>query len=128
MMEKLVETHIRDEILEVCPLHRYNFAYQPGKSTETVQHHVIIHTEEAVENREVTPGAFLDKEGAFDSTSFDIITKDAKHHGLGDNLLVDQLHARWQENHSHTCSRELWRGVWLRAVHTEAFYCLCCGA
>jgi hypothetical protein len=31
-----------------------------------------------VENREVTLGAFLDIEGAFDSTSFDITTKAAK--------------------------------------------------
>jgi hypothetical protein len=37
-----------------------------------------------VENREVTLEAFLDTEGASDSTSFDIITKATKWHGLGD--------------------------------------------
>jgi len=42
------------------------------------------HTYEAVENKEVILGAFLDTEGAFDSTSFDCITKAAKWHGLGD--------------------------------------------
>jgi hypothetical protein len=47
---------------------------------------VITHTEEAVENREVTFGAFLDIEGAYDSTSFDNITKAAKQHGLGDTI------------------------------------------
>jgi hypothetical protein len=76
-MEKLVDRHIRDEILGLHPLHQYQFAYQPGNSTETTLHHVIIHVEEAVGNREVTIGAFLDTEGAFDSTSFDIITKAA---------------------------------------------------
>jgi hypothetical protein len=40
-------------------------------------HHVITHIEEAVENSEVTLGAFLDIEGVFDSTSFDTITKAA---------------------------------------------------
>jgi hypothetical protein len=59
-MEKLVDRHIRDEILGLRPLHRYQFAYQPGKSTETALHHVITRIEEAVENREVTLGAFLD--------------------------------------------------------------------
>jgi hypothetical protein len=46
---------------------------------------VITHIEEAVENSEVTLGAFLDIEGAFDSTSFDV-TKAAKRHGLGDMI------------------------------------------
>jgi hypothetical protein len=47
-MEKLVDRHIRDEILR---LHRYQFACLPGKSTETALHHVITCIEEAVENR-----------------------------------------------------------------------------
>jgi hypothetical protein len=47
---------------------------------------VITHIEEAVENSKVTLGAFLDIEGAFDSSSFDIITKAAKQHGFGDMI------------------------------------------
>jgi len=43
-MEKLVERHIRDEILMLHPLHRYQFVYQPEKSTETALHYVITHT------------------------------------------------------------------------------------
>jgi hypothetical protein len=49
-------------------------------------HHVITHTEEAVANREFILGAFPDIEGAFDSTTFDIITKAVKWHGLGDTI------------------------------------------
>jgi hypothetical protein len=86
MMEKLVDRHIRDEILGIRPLHQYQFAYQPGKYTETALHHVITHTDKAVENREVTLGAFLDIEGAFDSTSFYIIRKATKWHGLEDTI------------------------------------------
>jgi hypothetical protein len=86
MMEKLVDRHNRDEIWGLRLLHRYQFAYQPGKSTETAQHHVITCIEEAVENREVTLGAFLDIEGAFDSTSHSIIIEAAKRHGLEDTI------------------------------------------
>jgi hypothetical protein len=85
-MEKLVDRHIRDEILELHPLHRYQFAHQPGRSTETALHHVITHIGEAVKNSKVTLGAFLDIEAAFDSTSFDIITKAAKRHRLEETI------------------------------------------
>jgi hypothetical protein len=85
-MEKLVDRHIKDEILGLRPIHQYQFAYQPGKSTKTTLHHVITHIQEAVENREVTPGALLDIAGAFDSTSFDIITKTATCNRLGDAI------------------------------------------
>jgi len=53
-------------------------------ATETALDHVIIHIEEPDENGEVTLGAFLDSAGAFHSTSFDIITKVARRHGLGE--------------------------------------------
>jgi retron-type reverse transcriptase len=39
-----------------------------------------------VENREVTSGAFLDIEEAFDSTSHSIIIEAAKRHGFGDTI------------------------------------------
>jgi hypothetical protein len=66
----MVNRDIRHKILGLCSLH-----------------HVITHTGEALENREVTFGAFLDIEGAFDNTSFYIITETAKqHHGLGDTV------------------------------------------
>jgi hypothetical protein len=127
-MEKLMDRHIRDEILGLHPLHRYQFAYQLGRSTETALHHVITHIEEAVENSEVTLGAFVDIEGAFDSTSFDIITKAAKWHGLEDTMSLDQLHSGQQENHSHACRRNS-GGVCGQGLSAGgAFYCLCCGA
>jgi len=52
-MEELVDRHIREKSLMLHPLHRYQFVYQPGKSTETALHCVVAHTEEAVENKEV---------------------------------------------------------------------------
>ena len=53
-------------------------------ATETAVDHVITHIEEPVQNGKITLGAFLDFEGAFHSTSFDVITKVAKWHGLGE--------------------------------------------
>jgi len=47
---------------------------------------VITHIHEAVENREVILGAFLDIEGAFNSTSFDSTLKAAKWYGLGETI------------------------------------------
>jgi hypothetical protein len=63
--------------------------YLPNReATETVLHHVIKHTEKAVENREVTLGAFLDIEGAFDRNSFYITTNAPKQLGLEHNLFM----------------------------------------
>jgi hypothetical protein len=67
-MEKLVDRHIRDEILGLRHLHRYQFTFQTGKSTETALHHISAHIE-AVENKKFTLGAFLDIEGAPHITS-----------------------------------------------------------
>ena len=126
-VERLVDRHIKDEILGLFPLHRYQFAYQPEKSTEIALHLVSTLIEEAVENREVTLGAFQDIKGAFDSSSIDIITKAAKWHVLGDDLLVDWLYGGWQENYNHICRRN-WRDLWPGPVHRGAFCDLCCGA
>ena len=77
-MEKLVERHIRDEILMLHPLHRYQFVYQLEKSTDTALHYVITHTAAVVggmrwEGEEGYTCPFLDFEGAFDSTSYSFI-------------------------------------------------------
>ena len=55
-------------------------------STDIALHCVITHTEEAAENIEVTCGAFLDFEGALDSTSLIIITEAAKWNGCEDTV------------------------------------------
>jgi hypothetical protein len=127
-MEKLVDRHIRDEILGLRPLHQYQFAYQPGKPTETALHHVITHIEEAVENSKVTLGAFLGIEGAFDSTSFDIITKAAKQHGLEDTICHWIGSVLGSRKITATLAGETLEESVARAVCRGAFYCLCCGA
>jgi hypothetical protein len=59
--EILVDTHITHEILRLYPLHRYQFACQPGKSTETALHHVITNYRGNSRKQKVTYGAFTDR-------------------------------------------------------------------
>jgi hypothetical protein len=81
-MEKMVDRHIRDRALRVQPLHLNQYAYQAGKSTETALHNVVTHIESAIEHKDIALGAFLDIEGAFDRTSFDMIEQAAGNHGI----------------------------------------------
>jgi hypothetical protein len=74
-MEKLVDRHIRDGALKIHPLHRNQHAYQIGKSSETALHYVVTRIENAIKDKDIALGAFLDIEGAFDRTSFDIIKR-----------------------------------------------------
>jgi hypothetical protein len=55
-------------------------------STDIALHFVMTHTEEAAENREITCEAFLDVEGALDTTSHIIITEAAKWNGCEDTI------------------------------------------
>jgi hypothetical protein len=68
----------------ICFVLHYNESHCNIVPTETALDHVITHVEKPVENGEVILGGFLDSEGAFYSTSFDIITMVAKWHGLGE--------------------------------------------
>jgi hypothetical protein len=80
-MEKIVDRHIRDRALRSQPLHGNQHAYQMGKSTEMAEHNVVTHMESAIEYKDIALGAFLDVEGAFDRTSFDMIEQAAGNHG-----------------------------------------------
>jgi hypothetical protein len=70
-MEKLVDRHIRDSALREHPLHRNQHAYQIGKSTETALHNVVTCIANAIEQKDLALGYFLDIQGAFDRTSYD---------------------------------------------------------
>jgi hypothetical protein len=77
-----VDRHITDVVLKEYPLHRNQHAYQVCKSTETALYNVVTGIEYAIEHKEITLGAFLDIEEAFDRTSFDTIEQAAKRHGI----------------------------------------------
>jgi hypothetical protein len=81
-MEKLVARHIRDGALRIHPLRRNQHAYQISKPTETALHNVVTRIEYAIEHKDIALGAFLDRGGAFDRTSFDTIKPAAERHGI----------------------------------------------
>jgi hypothetical protein len=81
-VEELVDRYIRAGVLKKHPVHRKQHAYQIGKSIETSLHNVVTRIESAIKNKEIAL-AFLDIEGAFNRTSFDITTQAAERHGTG---------------------------------------------
>jgi hypothetical protein len=66
-MEKLMDRHIEDDILGLCPYINTNLATNQG-SPQKLLYHMMTHTEEAAANKNDILGAFLDNEGAFDNT------------------------------------------------------------
>jgi ribonuclease HI len=91
-IEKLVDRYIRENVLVSNPLHKYQYAYQPGKSTEAALHSLVSKLEKTLDHREVALTVFLDIEGAFDNTSFDTIINSASTHGVHESL------TRWMYN------------------------------
>jgi hypothetical protein len=67
ILEKLLDRYIRGSVLVEKPLHRYQFAYRAGMS---------------LKHREIVLGAFLDIEGTFNSTSFNVMVEAARGCGL----------------------------------------------
>jgi hypothetical protein len=78
ILEKLLDRYIRGGVLVQKPLHQNQFAYRAGMSAETALYQVVRRLEKVLEHREVTVGAFLDIEGAFDHTSFEAIITAAR--------------------------------------------------
>jgi len=86
-MERLVDRYLRDEVLALMPLHPNQHAYQAGKSVETALHQLIVQVEKALDQQEITLGAFLDIEGAFNGTSYDTMCDAVVRHGSADTIM-----------------------------------------
>ena len=87
-LERLVENFVSNSCLIHYPLHERQHSYQKGKSTETALHEVVQRIEKAMSFDEVCLAAFLDVEGAFDNTSFDVIGAAARNHGFPESLIA----------------------------------------
>ncbi|KAI5754342.1 hypothetical protein M8J77_007902 [Diaphorina citri] len=81
-MEKVLDLYIRSALELRAPLHRYQFAYQKGKSTTTALHSLVQRLEKTLVDKEIALVAFIDIEGAFDNTSYDSIQRAAHEKGL----------------------------------------------
>lgn len=96
-LEKLVDRHIRQEVLTKNPLHRLQFAYQPGKSTESAIHCLVSKIEDTIRNKEIALGGFFDIEGAFNNTDFDVIKQACQKRGINPLLtkwMINMLKSR----------------------------------
>lgn len=58
--KKLLDKHMRDDVLPDRPLHQDQYAYQAGKLTETALHQLAQRAEHALQTKEVLLWTFLD--------------------------------------------------------------------
>jgi len=68
-------------------LHPNEHAYQPGKSVETALHQLLVQVEKALDQQETVLCVFLDKEWAFNNTSYDSICATFAQHGVDYTIL-----------------------------------------
>lgn len=81
-MEKIIDRHIRMEILSKNPLNKNQFAYQTGKSTETALKLLTKKIEKTIGEKGYRIAAFMDIMGAFDNTSFESISEALERRGI----------------------------------------------
>lgn len=86
-MEKVIDFHIRNEILKRKPLRKEQHAYCQGKSTTTALHSLVRKVEKSIQSKEMALVAFLDIEGAFDNTGYLSITHAAERKGIGPDIV-----------------------------------------
>jgi hypothetical protein len=97
-MEKLV--------VKEYPLQRNQHAYETGKSTETTLRNVVTRIGVSTEYKELSLGTFLDTEGAFDKTSFDVMIQAAGGHGTEPTICIWVCSTLKSKNIITTLSRE----------------------
>ena len=125
MIEKLVDWHLRDEIL--------SFSSKPVCMSSCYFHCNCsawcgpTHTEDAAEHSKTALGALQDIEVAFVSTTFKIVTKTAEQHGIGSTV------CRWVgsmlgRTFTATLAGESLEGYMANSCLHEVFYCLNCAA
>jgi hypothetical protein len=88
-LEKLLDRYIRGGVLVEKPLHQNQITYRAGVSTETALFQVTHRLENSLNHNEITLGAFIVIEGAFDNTSFHAISTAVRERG------VEETYRRW---------------------------------
>ncbi len=83
-LEKLIDRHVRDGILNEYPVSEDQYAYKLGSSTETALFQVVKRLESALDNKEIALATFIDIEGAFDNTSFRSLNAAVRERGLNE--------------------------------------------
>jgi ribonuclease HI len=72
ILEKLIDKKIREGEVE-NKIHKNQHAYRKKKGTDTALHSLISHIERNMHNDEIAIATFIDIEGAFDNTNFEVM-------------------------------------------------------
>lgn len=92
IIERLMDSYLRDEALALVPLHPNQHAYQAGKSVEMALHQLVVRVEKALDQQETALGVFLDTEGAFNNTYYNTMCDALTRHG-SDYTIVQWIRA-----------------------------------
>jgi hypothetical protein len=81
-MERLVDRLLRDKILDSVPLHPNQHSYPAGKFMDMALHQLMVQVQKVLGQQETALGVFLDIEGEFNNTSYDLMCADLFKHGV----------------------------------------------
>uniref|UniRef100_A0A1I8IBT3 Endo/exonuclease/phosphatase domain-containing protein n=1 Tax=Macrostomum lignano TaxID=282301 RepID=A0A1I8IBT3_9PLAT len=70
LMERLILWRLRECDLRSDPVSKYQYAFQPGRTTEHALHAITSKIESAILSKQLACGLFVDFEGAFDNVLF----------------------------------------------------------
>ena len=84
--EKVQKWEIEDKYLAVNPMHKYQFAFQKGKSTEAALSQVVDRIESGLYRNAFTLAVFLDISGAFDNICVESIIEGFKRKGIPEHI------------------------------------------
>lgn len=82
VLERLIETFIKETALLSKPLHLRQHAYLKGRSTETALYDLTSEADKGLRNREFTLVGLMDVQGAFDNARHDKIRESAEEKGI----------------------------------------------
>jgi ribonuclease HI len=86
-LEKMVDMYIREKHISSKPLHKLQFAYQAGKSTDAALQCLNAKISKTLMHKEFGLGAFIDIEGAFNNISYNAIVNSAKSFNISSTLI-----------------------------------------
>ena len=86
-IEKLVDRHIKETVVNVYPLSDSQHAYQSGRSTDTALYCLSSILEKTLSHKETALAVFLDIEGAFDRVPIPTILRALKRRNIDDTII-----------------------------------------
>ena len=98
-MERIIDRHIKDNVLIENPLHENQFAYQEGKSTDAALKKLFNQVKKNYRNYSLA--AFIDISGAFDNTSHDSICNALERKGV-DRKTITWINSMLRERQAIT--------------------------